>query len=130
MDMAVTQPDSDVPAAGAEDATPRKGFFPLTKPWRIARNVVIGIVATLFIIWLVLYITKRRFLTHPLENIASKMAGHEVKVRGDFQLYFAPLQIKFYAEGLSVANPKWATNPNLFQAQKIDTRVAPLSLIF
>ena len=106
------------------------GFFPLTKPWRIARNVVIGVVATLFIIWLVLYITKGRFLKHPFESVAGKMAGREVKVRGDFQLYFAPLQIKFYAEGLSVANPTWATRPNLFQAQKIDTRISPLSLIF
>ncbi|MEO6385780.1 MAG: AsmA family protein [Sphingomonas sp.] len=98
--------------------------------FRIMRNVLAGVVATLFIIWLVLYITKGRFLKHPFESITTKMAGREVKVRGDFQLYFAPLQIKFYAEGLSVANPAWATKPNLFQAQKIDTRVAPLSLIF
>lgn len=110
--------------------TVRTGFFPLTRPWRIARNVVIGVVATLFIVWLVLYITKGRFLKHSFESIAGKMAGREVKVRGDFQLYFAPFQIKFYAEGLSVANPAWATRPNLFQAQKIDTRIAPLSLIF
>ncbi|THD36091.1 MAG: AsmA family protein [Sphingomonas sp.] len=108
----------------------RAGFFPLSRPWRIARNVVVGVVATLFIIWAVLYVTKGRFLKHPFESIAGKMAGREVKVRGDFQLYFDPFQIKFYAEGLSVANPGWATRPNLFQAQRIDTRIAPLSLIF
>jgi uncharacterized protein involved in outer membrane biogenesis len=108
----------------------RAGFFPLTKPWRIVRNVAIGIVATLFIIWLVLYVTKGRFLKHPFESIAGKMAGREVKVRGDFQLYFAPLKIKFYAERLSVANPGWATRPNLYQAQKVDMRIAPLSLLF
>ncbi|QDZ08967.1 AsmA family protein [Sphingomonas panacisoli] len=98
--------------------------------FRIARNVVLGIVATLFLIWLVLYITKGRFLKHPFESITTKLVGRPVKVQGDFQLYFAPLQIKFYAEGLSVANPQWATKPNLFQAQKVDTRIAPLSLIF
>ena len=98
--------------------------------FRIARNVLIGVVATLFLIWLVLYITKGRFLKHPFETITTKLAGRDVRVRGDFQLYFAPLQIKFYAERLSVANPVWATKPNLFQAQKIDTRIAPLSLIF
>ena len=98
--------------------------------FRIARNIVIGIVATLFVIWLVLYITKGRFLKHPFERIAGKAAGRAVTVRGDFQLYFAPFQIKFYAEGLSVANPAWATRPNLFQARRIDTRIAPLSLIF
>ena len=98
--------------------------------FRIVRNILTGVVATLFIIWLVLYITKGRFLKHTFETISTKMAGREVKVRGDFQLYFAPLQIKFYAEGLSVANPAWATRPNLFKAQKIDTRISPLSLIF
>ena len=63
-------------------------------------------------------------------NHATRLVGRPVQVRGDFQLYFAPLQIKFYAEGLRVANPAWATRPNLFQARKIDTRIAPLSLIF
>jgi len=30
------------------------------------------------------------------------MAGRAVKIEGDFQLYFAPMKIKFYAEGLSI----------------------------
>lgn len=107
-----------------------KRFFPLRRPWRIARNVVVGVFATLFLIWLVLYVTKGRFLKHPFESIAGKAAGRTVTVRGDFQLYFDPFQIKFYAEGLTVANPAWATRPNLFEAKKIDTRIAPLSLIF
>jgi len=98
--------------------------------FRITRNVVLGVVASLFLIWLVLYITKGRFLKHPFESITTKLVGRPVQVRGDFQLYFAPLQIKFYAEGLSVANPAWATRPTLFQARKVDTRIAPLSLIF
>ena len=98
--------------------------------FRIARNVVLGVVAALFLVWLVLYITKGRFLKHPFESIAGKLAGRDVKVRGDFQLYFDPIQIKLYAEGLSVANPAWATRPNLFEARKVDTRIAPLSLIF
>ena len=121
--------DTTAPLA-ADD--PKARLLPVHKRrwFRIARNVLIGIVATLFIIWLVLYITKGRFLKHSFESITTKMAGRAVKVRGDFQLYFAPLQIKFYAEGLSVANPAWATKPNLFQAQKIDMRVSPLSLIF
>ncbi|WP_375397459.1 AsmA family protein [uncultured Sphingomonas sp.] len=102
----------------------------LSRPWRIARNVAIGIVAVLFLVWLVLFITKGRFLKHPFESIAGKLTGRAVTVRGDFQLYFAPLQIKFYAERFTIANPQWATRPNLFQAQRIDTRIAPLSLLF
>src|SRR5690242_9034212 len=99
--------------------TPATGFFG-GRAWRIVRNILVGIFATLFLIWLVLFITKGRFLKQPFESVTTRMAGRDVKVGGDFQLYFAPLKIKFYAEGLSIANPKWASRPKLFQAQKID----------
>jgi uncharacterized protein involved in outer membrane biogenesis len=122
----------DMTAAPPKDVTgekPAAGLFG-SRAWRIIRNSLVGIFATLFIIWLVLFITKGRFLKQPFESVTTRMAGRDVKVGGDFQLYFAPLKIKFYAEGLSIANPKWATRPNLFQAQKIDMRVSPLSLLF
>ena len=107
--------------------TPRRR---LSRPWRIARNVVLGVVATLFAIWLVLYITKGRFLKHRFESIVGGMLHRELKVRGDFQLYFDPFDIKFLAEGLTVSNPAYATRPNLFQATRIETRIAPLSLLW
>ena len=107
--------------------TPRRR---LSRPWRIARNVVLGVVATLFAIWLVLYITKGRFLKHRFESIVGGMLHRELKVRGDFQLYFDPFDIKVLAEGLTVSNPAYATRPNLFQATRIETRIAPLSLLW
>ena len=97
---------------------------------RIVRNVLIGIVAVIAAIWLVLYITKGRFLKHPFERIVGSMTHRTVTVGGDFQLYFAPFRIKFYAERFTLSNPDWASRPNLFQAEKLDTRIAPLSLIF
>jgi uncharacterized protein involved in outer membrane biogenesis len=122
----------DMTAAASKDVTDAKpvvGFFD-GRAWRIIHNSLVGLLATLFVIWLVLFVTKGRFLKHPFESVTTRMAGREVKVAGDFQLYFAPLKIKFYAEGLSVANPEWATKRNLFQAQKIDMRISPLSLLF
>ena len=113
----------------ATDGKPAAGIF-ATRVGRAVRNGLLAVVGTVFLLWLVLFITKGRFLKHPFESIATRMAGRDVKVRGPFQLYFAPLKIKFYAEGLSVANPKWAARPYLFQAQKIDARIAPLSLLF
>ncbi len=97
---------------------------------RIVRNILIGIVAVIVAIWLVLYITKGRFLKHPFERIVGSLTHRTVTVRGDFQLYFAPFRIKFYAERFTLSNPDWASRPNLFQAEKLDTRIAPLSLIF
>lgn len=97
---------------------------------RIARNVAIGVLGTLFAVWLILFITKGRFLKGPVEGIASSLTEREVAVKGDFQLYFAPFRIKFLAEGLTVSNPKWATRPYLFTARRIDTRIAPLAALF
>ena len=98
--------------------------------WRIARKVAIGVLGTLFAVWLILFVTKGRFLKGTVEDIASSMTEREVAVKGDFQLYFAPLQIKFLAEGLTVSNPEWANRPYLFTARKVDTRIAPLALLF
>ena len=102
----------------------------LSRPWRIARNVAIGVVALLFVIWLVLYITKGRFLKPTFQSVVGKMLHRDVRVRGDFQLYFAPWTIKFLADGLTVSNPAYASRPNLFEAKRIDARIAPLSLLF
>lgn len=96
----------------------------------IVRNVILGVVGTIFAVWLILFITKGRFLKSPFERTVSALIDRSVRVNGDFQLYFAPLKIKFYAEGLTVANPSWAKRPHLFAAEKIDTSIAPLSLIF
>jgi uncharacterized protein involved in outer membrane biogenesis len=83
-----------------------------------------------FAAWLVLFVTKGRFLKHPFEKIVGSLTNRTVTVGGDFQLYFAPLRIKFYAERFTISNPGWATRPHLFEAARIDTRIAPLSLLF
>lgn len=96
----------------------------------VLRNLVIGIVGAIFATWLILFVTKGRFLKGPFERTVAAMTDRKVVVRGDFQLYFAPFDIKFLAEGLSISNPEWASRPNLFTAERIDTRIAPLSVLF
>ena len=98
--------------------------------WRIVRNVLLTILGLIVAIWLVLYITKGRFLKHPFERFVGGQTHRPVTVAGDFQLYFAPFRIKFLAEKMTIANPDWATRPYLFHAERIDTRIAPLSLIW
>ena len=117
------QPDEPVESADATSPV-------ASKRRRVARNVVLGVLGTIFAAWAILFVTKGRFLTSPFERIVGRMTHREVRVGGDFQLYFAPLKIKFYAERLRVSNPDWATKPNLFEAERIDTRIAPLSLLF
>ena len=121
MDTAVAHP--------APPPTGRAPFY--RRRWfRIARNIVLGILGFFFAIWLVLFITKGRFLKHPFERLVGGALHREVKVGGDFELYFAPVAIKFVAERLDIANPAWATQPTFFHADRIDTRIAPLSLVF
>ncbi len=117
-------------AANPDSALPASHAVPPRRRRHVVRNVILGVAGVLLAVWLILFVTKGRFLKHPFERTLSGWIDRSVKVKGDFQLYFAPFKIKFYAEGLSVANPTWATRPYLFVAEKIDTRVAPLSLIF
>ncbi|WP_232492771.1 AsmA family protein [Novosphingobium kaempferiae] len=112
----------------SEPPEPRPSANP--RFWRIVRNVLLIVLGTIFAVWLVLFITKGRFLKHPFESLASSLSDREVKVGGDFQLYFAPLRMKFLAEQLSVSNPDWARGRTLFAARRIEARIAPLSLLF
>ncbi len=113
-----------------DTATPGKTRPDAQRRRRIIRNAIITILAIPALVWLVLFITKGRFLKGPFEAMVGRLTDREVKVGGDFQLYFAPLRIKFYAERFTIANPQWATRPYLFRADRIDTRIAPLSLLF
>lgn len=92
--------------------------------------VVATIVGLIVLAWAVLYITKGRFLKHPFERVTSSLSERQVRVAGDFQLYFNPINIKFYAEGLTVSNPQWATRRNFFAADRIDTNISTFTLIF
>lgn len=105
------------------------GDTPHRPAWRAVRNAAICLIVFVVTIWLVLFITKGRFLKGPFERMVAGIIGRQVAVRGDFQLYFAPFDIKFLAEGLTVANPGWTTKRHLFAARRIETRIAPLSLL-
>jgi AsmA family protein len=114
------QPDP----SGTPDAGERR-----RRALRWLRNTLIGLLAVIAAIWLVLFITKGRFLKGPFERTVAALIDREVRVRGDFQLYFAPFDIKLLADGLTIANPAWTTQDHLFAAKRIDTRIAPLPLI-
>lgn len=97
-------------------------------PWPL--KVLLGLVLALVLVWLVLFITKGRFLKGPFERIATRMLEREVRVRGDFQFYFAPVNIKFLADEISIANPGWAGPRPFFRARHIDTRISLPALLF
>jgi AsmA family protein len=101
----------------------------LGRPGAIVVSVLATMIGLVVLAWAVLFVTKGRFLKHPFERIVGGLTNRDVRVGGDFQLYFAPLRLKLYAERLSIDNPSWASRPNLFTADRIDARIAPLSLL-
>ena len=111
----------------------RPGHAPRRDPVSTAIASVVAVLATLFgllfLAWLVLFVTKGRFLKHTFERVASKYMERDIRVAGDFNFYFDPIDMKFLAEGMTVSNPAWAKRPNLFSAKLIDTRIETLPLI-
>lgn len=99
-------------------------------PAAAAIAVVATIIGLVVLAWAVLFVTKGRFLKGSFERIASAQAEREVRVAGDFQFYFNPINLKFYAEGLSVANPSWAGPGNFLEAGRIDTNIATTTFLF
>ena len=131
--MADAEPDAPkvrtIAAAGGTSrhiARARDRWRALPLPARIA----IAIVGILLAIWLILFVTKGRFLKRPFEHVVGNSLNRQVRVDGDFQLYFAPITVKFLAEGMRISNASWASRPDIFRADRIDSRIAPLSLIF
>ena len=101
-----------------------------TRTLAIGISVLATLIGLIFMAWLVLFITKGRFLKHTFERIASYHTGRTVKVAGDFNLYLDPFATKFLAEGLTISNPSWASKPNLVQAKLLDARIDTFSFLF
>ncbi|CAA9511345.1 MAG: Exported protein [uncultured Sphingomonadaceae bacterium] len=93
-------------------------------------SIFATVVGLVVLAWAVLFITKGRFLKPYFESYMSRQAMRDVNVAGDFQLYFNPIDIKFYAEGLTIANPGWATRRYFFESRRIDTNISTFPLIF
>jgi len=123
MDMPSTHLDRDL----------RGGAAPLRRRWprpvRIIVRLLLALVVLAVLGWLVLYITKGRFLKQPFEAIATRSLARRVTVGGDFNLYFDPLSLHFRAENLEIDNPTWARDRQFFAAGRIDARIATLPLL-
>lgn len=92
--------------------------------------VLATIIGLILLAWTVLYVTKGRFLKATFEKYASRAAERDVRVAGDFQFYFNPIDIKFLAEGLTVTNPKWVGRPYFWRSRLIDSEIETIPLIF
>jgi uncharacterized protein involved in outer membrane biogenesis len=93
-------------------------------------SVVATIVGLLILAWAILFATKGRFLKPYFESHMSRQTLRQVRVAGDFQLYLNPFNIKFYAEGLTISNPSWASRKNFFESKRIDTNISTFPLLF
>jgi len=112
----------------ADETTPARPARALGTPAAATLSALATLFGLLVLAWAILFVTKGRFLKHPFERIVSSQTARQVKVAGDFQLYFNPWNVKFLAEGMTVANPAWLKG-NFFEAKKIDSTISTWSLI-
>ncbi|MGN6269602.1 MAG: AsmA family protein [Sphingomonas sp.] len=122
--------DADSPATRLQPAPAAPVGRTLGTPLASVIAVVTTIIGLIVLAWAVLYVTKGRFLKHPFEHIVGKLTRRDIKVAGDFQLYFDPVTLKFRAEGLTVSNPSWAGTRHFFSADRIDARIATFPSLF
>ena len=93
-------------------------------------GAIVTLIGLVVLAWAILFVTRGRFLKPTFVKYASKYADRQVTVGGDFQLYFAPFHLKFLAQGLTLANPAWAHDRQLFTARLIDTELSTWDLLF
>lgn len=100
--------------------------------WTLAAGfaVVATIIGLIVLAWFILFVTKGRFLKPQFESIASRMTERQVRVAGDFQFYFDIIDARFVADGLTISNPKWASQPNFFEARHIAARIDTIPTLF
>jgi uncharacterized protein involved in outer membrane biogenesis len=115
----------------ATNPTPAaRPWHTLTTPLAAGIGVLTSFIGLLVLAWAILFVTKGRFLRHTFENIVAAQTHRQVRIAGDFQLYLNPFNIKLVAEGMTISNPEWAGNGNFFEASRIDTSLATLTLLF
>jgi len=107
---------------------------PAGRPWREGLTwplrILGGLAALLILAWAVLFVTKGRFLKGPFVGMATEWTGRQVRVGGDFNLYLNPIHIQFLAEDIAIANPPWARDDQLFEAERVELQVNLWRLIF
>lgn len=105
----------------------------LQKIGKVLAITVASLVGVLLLLFVVLYVTKGRFLKEPATSIASRVTGRTVTVGGDFQLYLDP-HVRLRTEKLTVSNPPWVGagaggSDALFRAEKLDASIRVLPLL-
>ena len=113
----------------AEEIVTPKPARTLGTPLASTIAAITTILGLIVLAWMILFVTKGRFLKGPFERIVAAQTHRQVKVAGDFQLYLNPFNVKFVAEGMSISNPQWAGHGNFFEAKRIDSRISTWSLV-
>ena len=112
--MAAHCPMMEMPPPVTPEISERPGASRLRRIW-IGLAALLAILVGLYIYQ---YVTRGAFWKSTFESYASKRAGRPVRVAGGFELYLDP-SIRFRADGLTVANPKWAEQDEFFAARSI-----------
>src|SRR5215210_4206606 len=84
----------------------------------------IGVAVLVVLTALVLFVTLGLgTLKGPITNGVTKATGRELLIEGDFKPVWTWLHPRFRAEKVSYANPEWASEDWMFQADAVEVTV-------
>ena len=103
---------------------------PARRVWyRWLLGIALALLACLAAVWLVLFITKGRFLRPYFERIVSAQLHRQVRVAGEFNFYFAPFNLAIRTDELTVGNTPWAQHKDLLDARHMALTLRTLPLL-
>jgi hypothetical protein len=88
-----------------------------------------GVGGTLAAGWTALATGHAGFLEAPLERRASAALGRRVSIGGGLRIVLTPGSVRFAAERVTVANPRWAAQPQFLTARHAEARLSLVDLL-
>ncbi len=68
-------------------------------------------------------------LKGPITRAVTSATGRELRIEGDFRPVWSWVHPRFRAEKVSFANPEWATEDTMFQAEAVEANIKLLPLL-
>ena len=89
----------------------------------------VGLILAIFVALALFVAFGLSTLKGPIERTVSKASGRELRIEGTFKPVWSWVHPRFRAEKVSYANPDWASEDYMFQADAVEVSIELLPLL-